>query len=144
MIASNGNETTRICITPLPGPKRKRVVENDHKFMSPSYTRDYRWLPRRGHGAMSKTWTETPSWISLPALPSAPRAIAIPKSCAIQKQAAELDSHVRHTILLPKHAATRRALVGTLSGSEPRKAFFTNSGAEASRAPSSWRVSHQA
>jgi 4-aminobutyrate aminotransferase len=37
---------------PLPGPNAKRVVELDSKYVSPSYTRDYPLVAKRGHGAM--------------------------------------------------------------------------------------------
>ncbi len=39
-------------VTALPGPNAKRVLEQDAKFMSPSYTRDYPLVAKRGHGAM--------------------------------------------------------------------------------------------
>src|SRR5207302_509589 len=37
-------------VTALPGPNAKRVLEQDAKFMSPSYTRDYPLVAKRGHG----------------------------------------------------------------------------------------------
>src|SRR5271156_464001 len=37
---------------PLPGPNAKRVVELDTKYVSPSYTRDYPLVAKRGRGAM--------------------------------------------------------------------------------------------
>src|SRR5256885_8569070 len=36
----------------LPGPKAKHVLEQDAKFMSPSFTRDYPLVAKRGHGAI--------------------------------------------------------------------------------------------
>src|SRR5258708_6147640 len=39
-------------VTVLPGPNAKRVLEQDAKFMSPSYTRDYPLVAKRGHGAI--------------------------------------------------------------------------------------------
>ena len=36
----------------LPGPKAKHVVEQDARFMSPSFTRDYPLVAKRGHGAI--------------------------------------------------------------------------------------------
>src|SRR6266850_2121560 len=38
--------------TQLPGPKAKQVVEQDTKYMSPSFTRDYPLVAKRGHGAI--------------------------------------------------------------------------------------------
>src|ERR1700681_2143913 len=36
----------------LPGPNARRVLEQDAKFMSPSYTRDYPLVAKRGRGAV--------------------------------------------------------------------------------------------
>src|SRR5580704_10250873 len=39
-------------ITSLPGPNAKRVVEQDHRYISPSYTRSYPLVAKRGLGAL--------------------------------------------------------------------------------------------
>jgi len=39
-------------ITPLPGPKAKQIVERDSEVVSPSYTRDYPLVAKRGRGAV--------------------------------------------------------------------------------------------
>src|SRR2546430_14281841 len=39
-------------VTALPGPNAKRVLVQDARFMSPSYTRDYPLVAKRGHGAI--------------------------------------------------------------------------------------------
>ncbi|HNH81488.1 MAG TPA: aminotransferase class III-fold pyridoxal phosphate-dependent enzyme, partial [Acidobacteriota bacterium] len=38
--------------TELPGPKAKAVVEKDHRYVSPSYTRSYPLVIQRGWGAI--------------------------------------------------------------------------------------------
>jgi len=38
--------------TALPGPKAKEMLERDQKYISPSYTRSYPLVARRGYGAM--------------------------------------------------------------------------------------------
>lgn len=38
--------------TPLPGPKAQQIVDRDHQFISPSYTRGYPLVMQRGRGAM--------------------------------------------------------------------------------------------
>jgi len=38
--------------TPLPGPNARRVVEDDARWVSPSYTRSYPFVARRGRGAV--------------------------------------------------------------------------------------------
>lgn len=51
MIAATETKLPRL-VTALPGPQARRVVEADAKFMSPSYTRDYPLVAKRGHGAV--------------------------------------------------------------------------------------------
>src|SRR5882724_7556301 len=36
----------------LPGPQAKRVIEDDAKFMSPSLTREYPLVAKKGYGAI--------------------------------------------------------------------------------------------
>jgi len=53
--------------TALPGPNAKRVLDGDSKFISPSYTRSYPMVAKRGHGIVSPTLTATSFSISPPA-----------------------------------------------------------------------------
>ena len=39
-------------ITDLPGPKAREIVEQDHRVVSPSYTRDYPLVAKSGRGAI--------------------------------------------------------------------------------------------
>src|SRR5450755_1482655 len=39
-------------ITSLPGPKAKILVDRDHAVLSPSYTRDYPLVAKKGSGAL--------------------------------------------------------------------------------------------
>src|ERR1700753_3154261 len=39
-------------VTALPGPKAKKLVDEDHSILSPSYTRDYPLVAKTGRGAM--------------------------------------------------------------------------------------------
>src|SRR6266478_4417314 len=120
MIAATETQLPRLLMQ-LPGPKAKHVIEQDAKFMSPSFTRDYPPAPPP------------------PPPPPPPPALAVcstghchPKVVeAIQRQAAELI-HMSGTDFyyesLPQLA---QKLVNTVPGPEPKKAFFTNSGTEA-------------
>ena len=36
--------------TAIPGPNAKRIVAGDDKYISPSYTRSYQMVAKRGHG----------------------------------------------------------------------------------------------
>ena len=39
-------------ITELPGPKARQIIENDHEYISPSYTRSYPLVAKSGRGAI--------------------------------------------------------------------------------------------
>src|SRR5260221_7120737 len=119
-------------VTALPGPNGKRVLEQDGKFMSPSFTRDYPLVAKRGHGALvedvdGNTFLDFAAGIAVCSTGHChPEVVA-----AIQKQAAELI-HMSGTDFyyesLPQLA---QKLVNTVPGPEEKKAFFTNSGTEA-------------
>src|SRR5260370_37764045 len=51
MIAATETKLPRLLMQ-LPGPKAKHVIEQDAKFMPPSFTRDYPLVAKRGHGAI--------------------------------------------------------------------------------------------
>ena len=42
--------------TALPGPKAKQMLERDEKFISPSYTRSYPLVMKRGYGSGMWGW----------------------------------------------------------------------------------------
>ena len=46
------NRTVPDLKTALPGPKAEALLERDHRFMSPSYTRVYPLVVARGSGAV--------------------------------------------------------------------------------------------
>jgi 4-aminobutyrate aminotransferase len=119
-------------LTQLPGPKARDIVEQDTRFMSPSFTRDYPLVARRGFGAVIE---DVDGNIFLDF--AAGIAVCSTGHChpsvveAIQKQAAELI-HMSGTDfyyeVLPQLG---QKLINTVPGSEEKKAFFTNSGTEA-------------
>jgi len=39
-------------ITALPGPKAREIIESDHQYISPSYTRSYPLVAKSGSGAI--------------------------------------------------------------------------------------------
>ena len=118
--------------TQLPGPNAKQVLERDAKFMSPSYTRDYPLVAKRGHGAIVED-VDGNAFLDF----AAGIAVCSTGHChpkvveAIQKQAAELI-HMSGTDFyyesLPQLA---ERLVRTMPGAEHKKVFFGNSGTEA-------------
>src|SRR5450755_1801419 len=119
-------------ITELPGPNAKRVLEADAKFMSPSYTRDYPLVARRGRGAIvedvdGNMFLDFAAGIAVCSTGHChPKVVA-----AIQEQAADLI-HMSGTDFyyenMPRFA---EKLAATAPGPESKKVFFTNSGTEA-------------
>src|ERR1700731_4810834 len=90
MIIASETKLPRL-VTELPGPKAKHVVEQDAQFMSPSYTRDYPLVAKRGSGAIvedvdGKMFLDFAAGIAVCSTGHChPKVVA-----AIQKQAAEL------------------------------------------------------
>src|SRR6202167_6732116 len=78
-------------VTPLPGPKAKAIVEADDRLISPSYTRSYPLVAKRGRGcrvedADGNEFLDFAAGIAVVSTGHChPEVVA-----AIQKQAAEL------------------------------------------------------
>src|SRR2546421_3981357 len=131
MIAATETKLPRLLMQ-LPGPKAKHVLEQDAKFMSPSFTRDYPLVAKRGHGAMvedvdGNTFLDFAAGIAVVSTGHChPRVVE-----AIQKQAAELI-HISGTdFYLPNMVELAERLAAIAPGKEPKKVFFGNSGTEA-------------
>jgi len=119
-------------LMPLPGPNAKRVVEQDSRYVSPSYTRDYPFVAKRGYGAMvedvdGNTFLDFAAGIAVCATGHChPEVVA-----AIQEQAAELI-HMSGTDFYYESLPQFAAKLGAISpGSEEKRVYFGNSGAEA-------------
>ena len=118
--------------TALPGPNAKRVLEGDEKYISPSYTRSYPMVAKRGRGIVVED-VDGNEFFDF----SAGIAVTSTGHChphvveAIQKQAAELihmsgtDFYYSSMIEL----AERLSKVAPMAG--PHKFYYGNSGAEA-------------
>jgi 4-aminobutyrate aminotransferase len=119
-------------VTPLPGPNARRIVAEDSRYMSPSYTRSYPLVVRRARGAIVED-VDGNEFLDF----SAGIAVTSTGHChpevvaAIQKQAAELI-HMSGTDFyyeqMPELAA-RLSRIAPMPG--PHRFFFGNSGAEA-------------
>jgi 4-aminobutyrate aminotransferase len=116
----------------LPGPKARAAVEADHRLISPSYTRSYPLVARRGRGCRVED-VDGNEFLDL----AAGIAVTSTGHChpevvaAIQKQAAELI-HISGTDFyseLLTDLAARLSAVAPMPG--PHKVFYGNSGAEA-------------
>src|SRR5271165_6027363 len=118
--------------TALPGPNAKRVIAGDDKNISPSYTRSYPMVAKRGRGIVVED-VDGNEFLDF----SAGIAVTSPGHChpevvaAIQKQAGELihmsgtDFYYEQLVTL----AERLSRVAPMKG--PHKIYYGNSGAEA-------------
>src|ERR1700761_8306869 len=117
---------------PLPGPKARAIVEADDRWMSPSYTRSYPLVAKRGRGARVED-VDGNEFLDF----AAGIAVTSTGHChpevvkAIQRQAGELI-HMSGTDfyydLMPR-LAERLSATAPMPG--PHRFYFGNSGAEA-------------
>ena len=119
-------------ITPLPGPKARRILEGDERYISPSYTRSYPLVAKSGRGCIiedadGNEFLDFAAGIAVTSTGHChPEVVA-----AIQKQAAELihisgtDFYYESLVKL----AERLSKVAPMKG--PHKFYYGNSGAEA-------------
>ncbi len=117
---------------PVPGPKSKAVVEADGKWISPSYTRSYPMVAKRGRGVRIED-VDGNEFLDL----AAGIAVCSTGHChpevvkAIQDQAAELihisgtDFYYESMIQLAEKLSSIAPMPG------PHKFYYGNSGAEA-------------
>jgi 4-aminobutyrate aminotransferase len=119
-------------VCPLPGPKARAAVEADHRLISPSYTRSYPLVAKRGRGVRiedvdGNEFLDFAAGIAVVSTGHChPQVVA-----AIQKQAAELI-HISGTDFYDEHLtdlADRLSAVAPMPG--PHRFFYGNSGAEA-------------
>ena len=118
--------------TALPGPNAKRILEGDQRYISPSYTRSYPMVAKRGRGMVVED-VDGNEFLDF----SAGIAVTSTGHChpevvgAIQKQAAELI-HMSGTDFYYEGMVTlseRISKVAPMKG--PHKFYYGNSGAEA-------------
>ncbi len=119
-------------VGPLPGPKARAVVEKDDRYMSPSYTRSYPLVAKRGRGVRiedvdGNEFLDFAAGIAVCSTGHChPEVVA-----AIQAQAAELihmsgtDFYYEGMVAL----AERMSAIAPMPG--PHKFYYGNSGAEA-------------
>jgi len=119
-------------VCPLPGPRARAAVEADNRLISPSYTRSYPLVARRGRGLRiedvdGNEFLDFAAGIAVTSTGHChPEVVA-----AIQKQAAELI-HISGTDFynLPlTDLAEKLSAIAPMPG--PHKVFYGNSGAEA-------------
>jgi 4-aminobutyrate aminotransferase len=115
----------------LPGPKAKEVVALDERYISPSYTRSYPLVARRGQGAMIEDVDGNVFMDFAAGIAVVSTGHCHPKVVeAIQRQAAELI-HISGTdFFYSQMIDLAEKLEKVTPGSAPKRVFYTNSGTE--------------
>jgi len=121
--------------TILPGPEAQKVLALDRQFVSPSYTRDYPLVARRGEGMFiedvdGNTFLDFTAGIAVASTghchPDVARAIA---------RQAETLIHMSGTdFYYPLMARLAEKLAAIAPGDFPKRVYFGNSGTEAMEA----------
>src|SRR5271170_3951780 len=119
-------------VGPLPGPKSTAWLERDIRVMSPSYTRVYPLVVRRARGAMiedmdGNRFLDFTAGIAVTNVGhSHPRVVA-----AIRRQSSRLIHMSGTDFYYAPQVRLAERLAALAPGPEPKRVFFTNSGAEA-------------
>lgn len=118
--------------TELPGPESRRILELDSRYVSPSYTRSYPMVARRGRGALvedmdGNVFLDFAAGIAVVATGHChPEVVK-----AVQKQAEEL-LHISATDFYePRLIEMCEKIQHITPGNFPKRIFFSNSGTEA-------------
>jgi 4-aminobutyrate aminotransferase len=118
--------------TELPGPRAQALLERDHHFMSPSYTRIYPLVCARGSGAVIED-VDGNLYLDF----TAGIAVTSTGHChphvveAIQDQAAKLIHMSGTDFYYQPQIDLAERLAKLAPGPSSKRVFFTNSGAEA-------------
>jgi 4-aminobutyrate aminotransferase len=130
----SATETTKLprILTALPGPKSQEVIAYDANYISPSLSRDYPFVAKRGYGAVVEDPDGNAFLDFCAGIAVCSTGHCHPKVVeAIQKQAAELI-HIAGTDFYHHHMPQlAERLVATMPSSHNWKVFFGNSGTEA-------------
>ena len=130
--AINTDERFPMLVTPVPGPNARRILALDQQYVSPSYTRAYPLVVRRGQGAIvedvdGNRFLDFSAGIAVVATGHChPRVVE-----AIQKQAAELIHMSGTDFYYEGMARLGQKLAEIAPGDTPKKVYFGNSGTEA-------------
>src|SRR5438552_17231079 len=115
-----------------PGPLARALLERDHRFVSPSYTRVYPLVVERGSGAViedvdGNLFLDFTAGIAVASTGHChPEVVA-----AIQDQAARLIHMSGTDFYYQPQIDLAQRLAELAPGTSPKRVFFTNSGAEA-------------
>jgi 4-aminobutyrate aminotransferase len=121
--------------TALPGPEAQKVLALDREFVSPSYTRDYPLVARRGEGMLVED-VDGNVFLDF----SAGIAVVSTGHChpevvrAIQRQAETLIHMSGTDFYYPLLAQLAQKIAEITPGKFPKRVYFGNSGTEAMEA----------
>lgn len=121
--------------TSLPGPIAQQYIERDTRYSSPSYTRDYPLVAKRGLGSVvedidGNRFLDLAAGIAVCATGHChPKVVA-----AIEKQARSLIHICGSDFYIPAMADLMERLANIAPGSSSKHVFLTNSGTEATEA----------
>jgi 4-aminobutyrate aminotransferase len=119
-------------VTSLPGPKAKSLIERDQAVLSPSYTRSYPLVAKRGEGAILED-VDGNRFLDF----NAGIAVVATGHChphvveAIQRQAAQLIHMSGTDFYYENMVQLAEKLARLAPGGGPRRVYFGNSGTEA-------------
>lgn len=114
------------------GPQSQRIIDLDHQFISPSYTRPYPLAVRRARGVIVED-ADGNRYLDF----AAGLAVAATGHChskvveAVRRQAGELLHMSASDFYQDGLAKLARKLAQSAPGSKEKRVFFCNSGAEA-------------
>jgi 4-aminobutyrate aminotransferase len=117
---------------PLPGPKAREIIQRDTAVISPSYTRCYPLVVKRGEGAIvedvdGNRFLDFNAGIAVVATGHChPRVVE-----AIQRQAAQLIHMSGTDFYYENMVQLAEKLAALAPGGVPRRVYFGNSGTEA-------------
>jgi 4-aminobutyrate aminotransferase len=119
-------------VTTLPGPNARAIIGRDRAVLSPSYTRSYPLVVKRGEGAVIED-VDGNRFLDF----NAGIAVVSTGHChpqvvnAIQKQAAELIHMSGTDFYYENMVALAEKLAALAPGDAPKRVYFGNSGTEA-------------
>jgi 4-aminobutyrate aminotransferase len=121
--------------TELPGPKAKLIINTDEQYTSPSYTRVYPLVMRRGQGVMVEDVDGNQFLDFHAGIAVCSTGHAHPKVVeAIQRQAADFLHMCSADFYFPAMADLAERLAETFPGGKSARVYFGNSGTEAAEA----------
>lgn len=118
--------------TALPGPEAQKILALDRQYVSPSYTRDYPLVARRGQGAIvedvdGNTFLDFAAGIAVVSTGHChPEVVR-----AIQRQAETLIHMSGTDFYYPLLVRLAEKMAQITPGNFPKRVFFGNSGTEA-------------